>query len=62
MRESVSLSASEALARKVIDVVAIDLSDLLRQLDGRMLTVGDSRAAAVKLATRGLGRGRSPIG
>lgn len=51
VRESVSLSASEALARKVVDVVAIDLSDLLRQLDGRVLQVGGSRAASVKLAT-----------
>ena len=51
VRDSVSLSASEALARKVIDVVAADMSDLLRQLDGRALKVGDSRIAAVKLAT-----------
>jgi membrane-bound serine protease (ClpP class) len=51
VRDSVSLSASDALARKVIDVVAVDMSDLLRQLDGRVLKVGDSRAASVKLAT-----------
>ena len=51
VRDSVSLSASDALARKVIDVVAVDMSDLLRQLDGRALKVGDSRLASVKLAT-----------
>jgi membrane-bound serine protease (ClpP class) len=51
VRDSVSLSASDALARKVIDLVAVDLSDLLRQLDGRVLKVGDSRVASVKLTT-----------
>jgi membrane-bound serine protease (ClpP class) len=51
VRDSVSLSASDALARKVIDVIAVDRRDLLRQLDGRVLKVGDSRAASVKLAT-----------
>jgi len=51
VRESASLSASDALARKVIDLVAVDVSDLLRQLDGRVLPLGDSRAGSVKLAT-----------
>ena len=51
VRDSVSLSASDALDRKVIDVIAVDTRDLLRQLDGRVLKVGDSRAASVKLAT-----------
>ena len=51
VRESVSLSASEALARKVIDVVAVDVSDLLRKIDGRVLLLGDSRGGSVKLAT-----------
>ena len=51
VRDSVSLSASDALARKVIDVIAVDTRDLLRQLDGRVLKVGNSRAASVKLAT-----------
>ena len=35
VREAVSLPASEALALKVIDVVASDLDDLLKQLNGR---------------------------
>jgi len=51
VRESVSLSASDALARKVIDLVAVDLGDLLRKLDGRVLKLGDSQGSSVKLAT-----------
>lgn len=35
VREAASLSAEEALAKRVIDLVAPDLADLLRQLDGR---------------------------
>lgn len=35
VREAVSLSASEALQLRVVDVVARDLPDLLQQLDGR---------------------------
>ncbi|MDA7087589.1 nodulation protein NfeD [Pseudomonas sp. SA3-5] len=35
VREAVSLSAEEALARKVVDYLARDLADLLRQLDGK---------------------------
>src|SRR5437899_7253964 len=37
VREAVSLSASEALKMKVIDLVADDVPDLLRRLDGRKL-------------------------
>ena len=51
VRESVSLSASDALARKVIDLIAVDVNDLLRQLDGRVVTLGDARGGSVKLAT-----------
>jgi len=51
VRDSVSLPASDALSRKVIDLVAVDLSDLLRQLDGRELVLGSSGAGSVKLAT-----------
>ena len=39
VREAVSLSAAEALERKVIDLVARDERDLLRRLDGRKVTV-----------------------
>lgn len=50
VRESVSLTAEEALRLKVIDVVAPDVPALLAQLDGRTVNVaGQPR----KLATRG---------
>src|SRR6267378_2905855 len=42
VREAVSLSASEALRMKVIDLVAADVPDLLRRLDGRKLKVSDA--------------------
>lgn len=41
VREAVSLSASEALKQKVIDQVANDVPDLLRQLDGKTLIAAD---------------------
>ena len=50
VRESVSLSAHDALARKVIDLVAADVPDLLRQLDGRVVAAG-AGAGSVTLAT-----------
>src|SRR3954470_9561679 len=39
VREAVSLSATEALNLKVIDYVAADVPDLLKQVDGRQMTV-----------------------
>lgn len=39
VREAVSLSAAEARELKVIDIVAHDVPDLLKQLNGRKLTV-----------------------
>lgn len=50
VREAVSLSAEEALAQKVIDYLATDLSDLLRQLDGKTL---QAAGVEVTLATAG---------
>lgn len=50
VREAVSLSAEEALAQKVIDYLATDLSDLLRQLDGKSL---QAAGVEVTLATAG---------
>jgi membrane-bound serine protease (ClpP class) len=50
VRSAESLSADAALANDVIDLVAIDLVDLLRQLDGRTLTVNGE---SVVLATSG---------
>jgi len=41
VREAVSLSASEALKQKVIDLVANDVPDLLRQLHGKTLIAAD---------------------
>jgi len=35
VRESISASESEALQQKIIDLIAADLNDLLRQLNGR---------------------------
>src|SRR5882672_4360700 len=51
VREAVSLPANDALSRKVIDLIAVDVPDLLRQLDGRMVPLGDARGSSVKLAT-----------
>lgn len=48
VRESVSLSASEAQALKVVDVVAADVAALLKAVHGRTVTVLGS---AVKLDT-----------
>ncbi|HET7033871.1 MAG TPA: nodulation protein NfeD [Casimicrobiaceae bacterium] len=41
VREAVSLSADEALAQKVIDVVARDVPELLAKLDGKKLVTAD---------------------
>lgn len=43
VREAASLSAEEALARGVIDLVASDLADLLRRLDGREVGLAAGR-------------------
>lgn len=51
VREAASLSAREALAQRVIDVVAVDLADLLTQIDGR--TVKMARGER-RLQTQGL--------
>ncbi|MGE5318966.1 MAG: NfeD family protein [Hyphomicrobiaceae bacterium] len=41
VREAVSLPASEALKLNVIDLIAPDLDDLLRQLNGRRIRLND---------------------
>ncbi|HKW36879.1 MAG TPA: nodulation protein NfeD [Burkholderiales bacterium] len=41
VREAVSLSAGEALKMNVIDLVAADVPDLLKRLDGRRLKAGE---------------------
>jgi len=50
VREAVSLPASEALKLKVIDLVAADVPDLLKRLDGRKLATA---AGEKTLATAG---------
>ncbi len=53
VREAVSLSATEALREKVIDVVASDIPDLLRQIDGRTVRMasGELRLQTLGLST-----------
>ena len=52
VREAVSLSASEALNLKVIDYVAADIGDLLKQLNGRQVNVlGQDRTLDTTSAT-----------
>ena len=50
VRESLSLSADEALKLKVVDYVANDVADLLKQLDGKSLNVAGQ---TLRLSTAG---------
>ena len=50
VREAASLSSTEALSQQVVDVVANDVPDLLRQLDHRTVQLGSGRAATLALA------------
>ncbi len=58
VRENLSLTASEALEQEVIDLLADDLSDLLRQLDGRSVT---TVTGTVELRTAGAPLERQPM-
>lgn len=51
VRESVSLTAEEAAERGVIEIVAGSLTDLLRQLDGRVVETAAGTRTLVTLAT-----------
>jgi membrane-bound serine protease (ClpP class) len=51
VRSAASLPASDALSLHVIDVIANDVPDLLRQIDGRTVTVAGK---SQRLATAGL--------
>ncbi|MGB7037745.1 MAG: nodulation protein NfeD, partial [Xanthobacteraceae bacterium] len=51
VRSAASLPAAEALKLHVVDVVAADVPDLLRQIDGRTVTVAGK---PLRLATAGL--------
>jgi len=50
VREAASLSSTEALSQQVVDVVAADVADLLRQLDRRTVLLGNGRTATLALA------------
>lgn len=52
VRTAASLSATEALAQKVIDIKAADVADLLRQMNGRVVKVstGELTLATADLA------------
>jgi membrane-bound serine protease (ClpP class) len=49
VREAATLTAEDALAEKVVDLVAPDLAALLAQLDGRTVTLGGTQQ---RLATK----------
>jgi len=51
VRDAASLSSTEALSQHVVDLVARDVPDLLRQLDGRAVQLADGRS--MTLATAG---------
>ena len=59
VRSAPSLPASEALTLHVIDVIADDIPDLLRQIDGRTATVAGKPQ---RLATAGLALVTAPPG
>jgi membrane-bound serine protease (ClpP class) len=50
VRSGVSIPANEALEKKVVDIVATDLDQLLAQADGRLINMHGQRVA---LATKG---------
>jgi len=58
VRESASLSARDALEKKVIDLIATDLPDLLARLDGREVKKGES---VLTLRTKGTAVTRHPM-
>ncbi len=58
VRENLSVTADEALEQNIIDLVANDLDDLLRQLDGRSVTMA---WGTVVLRTEGVPVERHPM-
>jgi membrane-bound serine protease (ClpP class) len=55
VRESASITAEKALELKVIDLIAVDLPDLLKQLngrqvDGKTLKTADAEVAEIKMS------------
>lgn len=49
VRQSVSITAGDALKKNVIDLIAVDIKDLLQKIDGKEVTV---RSTQVKLKTK----------
>ena len=58
VRENLSVTAGEALEQNIIDLVANDLDDLLRQIDGRSVTMA---WGTVVLRTEGVPVERHPM-
>lgn len=54
VREAATLTAAEALNDKVVDVVATDITDLLRQIDGKTvrMATGDMRLSTQGMQTQ----------
>ena len=50
VREAASLSSTEALSQHVVDIVANDVPDLLRQLDRRTVQLAEGRTATLAVA------------
>ncbi|MBM4417523.1 MAG: nodulation protein NfeD [Chloroflexi bacterium] len=50
VRESVNVSARDALEMRVIDLVATDLDDLIRQVHGRVVTLADGEILTLRSA------------
>jgi len=59
VRESASLSAKDALEKKVIDLVVSDLRELLQRVDGREVRKGES---VLVVRTKGAEVARFPMG
>ena len=55
VRESVAITETEALEKKVIDLVARDVQDLLRQASGRTVEVGNTEQTLNFSAAQGAG-------
>lgn len=51
VRDSVSITETEALKLKVIDIIAKDLNDLLEKIDGKVV---EKTKGKIKLATKGI--------
>ena len=55
VRESVAITETEALEKQVIDLVASDVQDLLRQVSGRTVEVGSTERTLNFAAAQGAG-------